>query len=129
MNVTSHFRTLGKGARWVIPGAILLVLTLVAMDSAQRHSRNPSPPKASAPRLLSPGGTVTSYRTSWLGNSVGLPSGNVQHSIEALAVAGDGMIFTNSLWDESAVEAGIYKNGVRVGNAGYTHGWGCYGVQ
>jgi hypothetical protein len=48
----------------------------------------------------------------------------VQNSIEALAVAEDGTIFTNSSWDEAGREAGIYRDGRPVGMLEGLHGWG-----
>ncbi|KAF3888143.1 MULTISPECIES: NHL repeat-containing protein [Nostocales] len=63
------------------------------------------------------------YSTSWIGNTF---SGNrkwVQINIEAMYVAPDGTVYTNSIWDEAAKEAGIYKNGDVAGYAADLHGW------
>jgi hypothetical protein len=42
-------------------------------------------------------------------------------------VAPDGTVYTDSDWDESGREAGVYKDGNAVANPGRTHGWGNFG--
>jgi hypothetical protein len=48
----------------------------------------------------------------------------IQNNVQALAVAADGLIFTNSGWDEAGREAGIYREGRPVGMFEGLHGWG-----
>ncbi|MCU1237785.1 MAG: repeat-containing protein, partial [Candidatus Solibacter sp.] len=72
-------------------------------------------------------GDAVAYRTSWVGNSFGGVTSWVQSSIEAIRVAPDGTVYTNSLWDESGREAGVYRDGRPVGSAGNTHGRGRLG--
>ena len=48
----------------------------------------------------------------------------IQNDVRALAVAADGLIFTNSGWDEAGREAGIYREGRPVGMFEGLHGWG-----
>ncbi|MEH2115355.1 hypothetical protein [Nostoc sp.] len=63
------------------------------------------------------------YKTSWIGNTFGSGNLRVQNNIEAMYVAPDGTVYTNSHWDEAGMEAGIYKDGKVVGAIGDTHGW------
>jgi sugar lactone lactonase YvrE len=72
-------------------------------------------------------GDAVVYRTSWIGNSFGGVTSWVQSSLEAIWVAPDGTVYTNSLWDESGREAGVYRDGRVVGSAGNTHGVGRFG--
>ncbi|MBH8576759.1 hypothetical protein I8752_27965 [Nostocaceae cyanobacterium CENA369] len=65
----------------------------------------------------------TSYKTSWIGNSFGGGKKWVQNNIEAMYIAGDGTVYTNSQWDEAGAEAGIYKDGNVIGLLSDTHGW------
>lgn len=63
------------------------------------------------------------YKTSWIGNTFGSGNLRVQNNIEAMYVAFDGTVYTNSHWDEAGTEAGIYKDGKVIGALGDTHGW------
>ncbi|MDM9585480.1 hypothetical protein [Nostoc sp. GT001] len=63
------------------------------------------------------------YKTSWIGNTIGSGNLRVQNNIEAMYVAPDGTVYTNSHWDEAAMEAGIYKDGKVIAALGDTHGW------
>ena len=67
-------------------------------------------------------GTLT-YKTSWIGNTFGSGNLRVQNNIEAMYVAPDGTVYTNSHWDEAGMEAAIYKDGKVIGAIGDTHGW------
>ncbi|MGE8474627.1 MAG: hypothetical protein ACN6QC_25485, partial [Paraburkholderia hospita] len=68
------------------------------------------------------------YTTSWIGNSFGFGDGKwMQQDIQAINVAPDGTVFTNSPWDESGSEIAAYKNGDKIAVAGATHGWGAAG--
>ncbi|MEH1922692.1 hypothetical protein [Nostoc sp.] len=76
--------------------------------------------------LLVQNNTVTptpAYKTSWIGNTFGSGNLRVQNNIEAMYVAPDGTVYTNSHWDEAGMEAGIYKDGKVIGAIGDTHGW------
>ncbi|WP_460207180.1 NHL repeat-containing protein [Scytonema sp. NUACC21] len=66
---------------------------------------------------------ANSYTTSWIGNSFGGGSKWVQIQISSMYVTPDGTVYTNSPWDESGREAGIYKNGDVMGLADDLHGW------
>ncbi|MEH2296178.1 hypothetical protein [Nostoc sp.] len=69
-------------------------------------------------------GTATlTYKTSWIGNTFGRGNLRVQNNIEAMYVAPDGTVYTNSHWDEAGMEAAIYKDGKVIGAIGDTHGW------
>jgi hypothetical protein len=48
----------------------------------------------------------------------------VQNDVEALVIGEDGLIYTNSGWDEAGREAGIYRDGRPVGLLDGLHGWG-----
>ncbi|MDF5738014.1 MULTISPECIES: hypothetical protein [unclassified Nostoc] len=63
------------------------------------------------------------YKTSWIGNTFGSGNLRVQNNIEAMYVATDGTVYTNSHWDEAGMEAAIYKDGKVIGAIGDTHGW------
>ncbi|MHC5728242.1 MAG: hypothetical protein ACYTXY_29830, partial [Nostoc sp.] len=63
------------------------------------------------------------YKTSWIGNTFGSGNLRVQNNIEAMYVAPDGTVYTNSHWDEAGMEAGIYKDGKVISALGDTHGW------
>ncbi|MBH8565010.1 hypothetical protein I8748_22970 [Nostoc sp. CENA67] len=66
---------------------------------------------------------TTTYKTSWIGNSFGGGNKWVQNYIEAMYVAPNGTVYTNSEWDEGGAEAGIYKDGNVIGRLDDTHGW------
>ncbi|MFC0397036.1 hypothetical protein [Paraburkholderia rhizosphaerae] len=71
------------------------------------------------------GGTALNAQTSWIGNTFGFGDGSwTQINITAIAVAPDGKVYTDSPWDESGAEAGVYKDGKMLGYANGTHGWG-----
>ncbi len=70
---------------------------------------------------------VTSYKTSWIGNTFGGGDKWVQNNIEAMYVAPNGKVYTNSIWDEAGREAGIYQDGDVIGALKDTHGWGRVG--
>ncbi len=67
---------------------------------------------------------TNTYTTSWIGNTFGGGSKWVQIQISGMYVAPNGTVYTNSIWDEAAREAGIYKNGDVIGKADDLHGWG-----
>jgi hypothetical protein len=69
------------------------------------------------------GTSTPTYKTSWIGNTIGSGNLRVQNNIEAMDVAPDGTVYTNSHWDEAGMEAGIYKDGKVIGALGDTHGW------
>jgi len=66
---------------------------------------------------------ATTYKTSWLGNTFGGGEKWVQNNVEAMYVAPNGTVYTNSYWDEAGREAGIYKDGNVIGILDDTHGW------
>ena len=78
-----------------------------------------------------------SYTTSWLGNSFpGTPTDgdwsnpeHVQDDIQAMYVASNGTVYTDSIWDEGGSEAGIYQSAANTGNCGDLHSWGRFGGQ
>lgn len=67
--------------------------------------------------------SATTYKTSWIGNTFGGGDKWVQNQIEAMYVAPNGTVYTNSGWDEAGREAGIYKDGDVIGSSVETHGW------
>ncbi|MFM0286651.1 NHL repeat-containing protein [Paraburkholderia megapolitana] len=68
------------------------------------------------------------YRTSWIGNTWGYAKQRwMQIDVQALAVAPDGDIYTNALWDEGGGEIGHYRDGQLLGYGGQSHGWGMLG--
>ncbi|MEH1848926.1 MAG: hypothetical protein V7L25_29155 [Nostoc sp.] len=69
------------------------------------------------------GTSTLTYKTSWIGNTFGSGNLRVQNNIEAMYVAPDGTVYTNSHWDEAGMEAAIYKDGKVIGAIGDTHGW------
>ncbi|QFS47019.1 hypothetical protein [Nostoc sphaeroides] len=76
--------------------------------------------------LLVQNNTITStptYKTSWIGNTIGSGNLRVQNNIEAMYVAPDGTVYTNSHWDEAGMEAAIYKDGKVISAIRDTHGW------
>ena len=68
-----------------------------------------------------------SNKTSWIGNTFGGGKKWVQIQINAIHVAPDGTVYTNSRWDEAGREVGIYKDGDVIGKAEDLHGWGRLG--
>ncbi|MCY0389787.1 hypothetical protein OVY01_21840 [Robbsia sp. Bb-Pol-6] len=65
------------------------------------------------------------YTTSWIGNTYGYGDGHwVPCDVRAIYVKPDGTVYSNAPWDESGAEISIFKDGVALGNAGHTHGWG-----
>ncbi|WP_096718890.1 NHL repeat-containing protein [Paraburkholderia acidicola] len=68
------------------------------------------------------------YRTSWIGNTWGYAKQRwMQIDVQAIAVAPDGDIYTNALWDEGGGEIGHYRDGQLLGYGGRSHGWGMLG--
>ncbi len=68
------------------------------------------------------------YTTSWIGNSFGYGDGKwIQQDIQAIFVAPNSTVYTNSGWDESGAEIAAYRNGDRIAFANNTHGWGAGG--
>src|ERR1700761_6605056 len=66
--------------------------------------------------------------TSWIGNTFGFGDGKwTPIDINAIAVAPDGTVYTNTVWDESGAESSIFKDGDMLGSVGDTHGWGYLG--
>ncbi len=68
-------------------------------------------PVASVPRALP-------HTSTWLGNSHGQGDGKwIQNNILGMHVTGEGVVYTNSWWDEGRRESGIYsgKDGDPVG--------------
>lgn len=63
------------------------------------------------------------YTTSWVGNTIGKGKMRVQNNIEAMYVTANGLIYTNSIWDENGGEAGIYENGKPIAFLEDLHGW------
>ncbi|MBK1986711.1 hypothetical protein A0J48_004005 [Sphaerospermopsis aphanizomenoides BCCUSP55] len=63
------------------------------------------------------------YKTSWLGNTIGKGKLRVQNNVESIYVTTNGEIYTNSYWDEAGGEAGIYKDGKVIGFLEDLHGW------
>src|SRR5437016_4898321 len=73
-------------------------------------------------------GPAINYTASWVGNSLPGNSANaMQGAILDAYVSTDGIMYTNTVWDEAGAEAGIYKNGARIANPSHTHGWGTLG--
>ncbi|HVZ87386.1 MAG TPA: LamG-like jellyroll fold domain-containing protein [Polyangia bacterium] len=72
-----------------------------------------------------PTGNV-SYTTTWIGNTYGNSDGrHVQDFVNAIAVAPNGTIFTNTYWDESGYESVAYStDGSSMKPLGNTHGFG-----
>ena len=65
------------------------------------------------------------HTSSWLGNSFGVYDKDwVQNWIDDLYVLPDGTCCTNSAWEEGGGNAQWYKDGKKVANPGFTHGWG-----
>ena len=62
------------------------------------------------------------YTTSWVGNTIGKGKLRVQNNIEAMYVTANGLIYTNSIWDENGGEAGIYENGKPIAFLEDLHG-------
>ncbi len=65
------------------------------------------------------------YTTSWIGNSFsGSDGGWVQNFVDGMFVTPDGTVYTNSDWDESGREVGIYRDGDVAAFNADLHGWG-----
>ncbi|BAZ01415.1 NHL repeat-containing protein [Tolypothrix tenuis PCC 7101] len=69
------------------------------------------------------GSPTSTYKTTWIGNTFGGGKYWVQNNIDAMYVAANGTVYTNSIWDEAGREAGIYKDGKIAGMLDDTHGW------
>ncbi|WP_242040303.1 hypothetical protein [Anabaena subtropica] len=63
------------------------------------------------------------YKTDWIGNTFTGANKWVQNYIEAMYVTPNGIIYTNSHWDEAGAEASIYKDGRVIGMLSDIHGW------
>ncbi len=75
--------------------------------------------------LLFTGSLIGEVRVSWIGNTYGGADDQwVQNFIDGMFVASDGTVFLTSGWDEGGGEAGIYRDGERLGHLPDTHGWG-----
>ncbi|MDQ3458773.1 MAG: DUF1349 domain-containing protein, partial [Deinococcota bacterium] len=69
------------------------------------------------------------HTTSWFGDTADAGAGAwVQGTINAMWVDEDGSVYTNSIWDEDAREAGVYRDGQVVGRLPGLHGTGGYAV-
>lgn len=74
-----------------------------------------------APSLVNGDGDTPaplSYTSTWIGNSYGQGDGKwIQNNILGLYVTPDGVVYTNSWWDEGRRESGIYagKDGEPIG--------------
>jgi hypothetical protein len=69
------------------------------------------------------------HTTSWFGDTADAGAGAwVQGTINAMWVDEDGTVYTNSIWDEDAREAGVYRDGQVVGRLPGLHGTGGYAV-
>ncbi len=73
--------------------------------------------------------STPTYQTSWIGNTVGGGTLRVQNNIEAMYVATDGSVYTDSHWDEGGTEAAVYKDGKMTAVIEDTHGWSRNGGQ
>lgn len=51
----------------------------------------------------------------------------MQQDIQSISVAPNGVVYTNSPWDESGSEIAAYQGGDKLAVAGNTHGWGAAG--
>ena len=69
------------------------------------------------------------YTVSWLGNTFAEPNKWVQMDAAAMFVAPTARSTSTSSGEEGGRNAGIYKDGQCVGNAGHTHGWGYEGGE
>lgn len=67
---------------------------------------------------------TTKYKTSWIGNTFGGGKKWVQNYVEAMYVAPNGRVYTNSHWDEAGAEAAIYQDSNVINILNDTHGWG-----
>jgi outer membrane protein assembly factor BamB len=78
-------------------------------------------PQISAKSLVK--NSPVTYKTSWLGNTIGGGKLRVQNNIEAMYVTANGTIYTNSHWDEAGTESVIYQDGKVIAALEDTHGW------
>jgi hypothetical protein len=90
--------------------ALIVTFLGMAMDRANTNTSTAPTP-------------VTSYKTSWIGNTIGNGKLRVQNHIEGMYVAADGTVYTNSHWDEAGGEASIYRDGKVIAVLDDTHGW------
>jgi DNA-binding beta-propeller fold protein YncE len=75
------------------------------------------------PFVVNAQGEMTHYDVSWLANSYsGADERWVQTFVDAMFVAPDGTVFTNSGWDEGGHEAVAYRDGEFIGRIGNLHG-------
>ncbi|MEJ0003505.1 MAG: hypothetical protein WDN30_08030 [Pararobbsia sp.] len=79
--------------------------------------------------LSADGASMLDYRTTWIGNTYGGAAGHgadaqwVPIDVEAIAVTPDGMLLTNTPWDEAGGEIGAWRNAQGIFGT-QTHGWG-----
>ncbi len=85
--------------------------------------------------VVAPNGAkeIENYVTSWIGNTYGglnPQTGKaqwVQQDIAGICVTPDGTVYTNVPWEEAGGNCSMYKDGVMLGAAMHTHGWGALG--
>ncbi len=72
--------------------------------------------------------TANLYSTTWAANTYANGLNHVQQNIFDIAVAPDGTVFTDVVWDEGDYECTQFNpDGTINKPATYTHGWGPYG--
>ncbi|HVV50607.1 MAG TPA: hypothetical protein VHO06_13155 [Polyangia bacterium] len=114
-----------------------LAVSLLVLPSCTSPTPGPAtrPPvvstNSSATGALTQSGSViptgnVSYTTTWIGNTYGNSDGrHVQDFVNAIAVAPNGTIYTNTYWDESGYESVAYStDGASMKPLGNTHGVG-----
>ncbi|HLP89478.1 MAG TPA: hypothetical protein VK184_12910 [Nostocaceae cyanobacterium] len=101
-----------KNKKLTILVVIIFALLIIGVETTTKQAISNTPKAA----------TVT-YRTSWLGNTVGAGKKRIQNNIEAMYVTPDGLIYTNSTWDEAGAEAAVYQNGKMIAILEDNHGW------
>lgn len=79
--------------------------------------------------LCTPAGAAgLDYRTSWVGNTLGFGNGRwVPNAVEDIAVTPEGVVVTNTEWDEAGGEITLIRDGKVEGVGDHTHGWGNFG--
>ena len=145
MSFRSHARR--RFERLVFAAALLLPVLglIVALDpggatiqgavsaeagqaTSSRNAASVASASAAAPSESAIQHPSLTYRTSWIGNTWGYAKQRwMQIDVQALAVAPDGDIYTNALWDEGGGEIGHYRDGQLLGYGGQSHGWGMLG--
>ncbi len=94
-------------------------LTVLGLATLGLMAVQAAPPPFNSPALP--------RMTSWIGNTYPGAKQWVQQDIRAMAVTGDGTLFTNVEWDEGGGNVGEYRGGGLVRYARHTHGWGAQG--